>query len=70
MASKRDLRSYFTVSEDVSKDFRISVPEIISSASDDVSHAEVNMTKDLKNQVAKGSNYQNIPEKIRKEVER
>ena len=38
MGSKRDVRSYLNVvSENVKKDSRISIPEIIISASDDVS---------------------------------
>ena len=72
MASKGDLRSYFSVvSENVKKDSRISIPEIIISRSDDVSQTEVDIAKEkVKKQVAKRRNYQNVPEKVRKEFGR
>ena len=71
MASKRGLRFYFSVSENVIKDSRLSIPGIISSASNKVSNGEVDMAKVVvKKRVAKRNNYQNVPEKVQKEVGR
>ena len=72
MVSKRDIRFYFSVvSENVKKDSTMSIPEIIISASDDVSQAEVDMAKEyVKNQVAKRKKYQNESDKVQKEVGR
>ena len=65
--SKRDLRSYFNASEDA----RISIPEIISAASNDVSRAVFVMAKEeVKKWVAKWNNDQNKPEKVQKKVGR
>ena len=69
MASKLDLRSYFGASEDIINDSRVSIPEIISSVSNDVCQAEIDMSKEeVKTRRAKRNNYQNIPEEVRKEV--
>ena len=71
MASTRDHCSYFSFCGDVSKDSRASISGIISSASDDVSQAEADMVNgEVKKPVSKRNNYQNIPEKVRKEVGR
>ena len=69
MTSMRDLRSYFSINEDVIQDSRISIQEIISSAFDEVSQAEVDIAKaEAKKQEAKRNNYQHILEQVRKEV--
>lgn len=64
-------RSYLSVSGGLSKDFRISIREIISSEPNNVNQAEVDMVKEeVKRWVAKRNNFQNIPGKVRKEVGR
>ena len=71
MASTRDLCSYFSFCDDVSKDSRISISANISSTSNDVGQEEFDMVKEeVKKPVAKRNNYQNIPEKVRKKVRR
>ena len=46
MASKRDVRSYFNGKENESKRARISIPEIIITATDNASQTEVDMAKE------------------------
>ena len=71
MASKRDLRSETSFSEDLSKDSRILIPEIIGLAYHGVSQEGVDMAKEeVKKRVAKRNNCQNIREKVRKEAGR
>ena len=71
MASTRDLCSYFSFCDDVSKDSRISISANISSTSNDAGQEEFDMVKEeVKKPVAKRNNYQNIPEKVRKKVRR
>ena len=65
MAWNRDLRSYFSVTENVIQNSRISIPGIISSASNDVSQREVDMSKEVaKKREAERKNYQNVPEEV------
>ena len=71
MASKRDVRSYFSAKENESKPSRISIPEIIITATDNASQAQVDMAKEeVKKESAKRKKYQNVPEKVRQEVGR
>ena len=71
MASKRDMRSYFSAKENESKRSRISVPGIIITATDNASQAEVDMAKEeVKKESAKRQKYQTVPGKVRKEVGR
>ena len=71
MGSKRDVRSYFSAKENESKRSRISVPEIIITATDNASQAEADMAKEeVKKESAKRQKYQTVPEKVRKEVGR
>ena len=58
MASKRDVRSYFSAKENESKRSRISIPEIIMAK------------EEVKKESVKRQKYQNVPEKVRKEVGR
>ena len=61
MASKRDVRSYFSVMENESKRSRISIPEIIITATDNASQAEVDMAKDeVKKESAKRENLSSV----------
>ena len=61
MVSKRDVHSYFSAK----------VNEIIITATDNASQAEVDMTKEeVKKESATRQQYQNVPEKIRKKVTR
>ena len=71
MASKRDVRSSFSAKENESKRSRISISEIIILATDNATQAEVDMAKDkVKKESAKRQKYQNVTEKVRKEVRR
>ena len=64
-----DLRSETSFSEDLSKDSRISIPEIIGLAYHGVSQEGVDMAKEeVKKRVAKRNNCQNIRQKVRKEA--
>ena len=46
MVSKRDVHSYFSAKVNECKRSRISIPEIIITATDNASQAEVDMTKE------------------------
>ena len=71
MASKRDVRSCFSAKGNESKRSRISIPEIVITATDIASQAEVEMSKEeVKKESTKRKTYQNVPEKVRKEVGR
>ena len=57
------------LSKGANKKPRLSVSEVINSASDDVSRAEVELAKEeVKKSVTVRKDYQNAPEKVRKEV--
>ena len=61
MTSKRDVRSYFSVMENESKRSRISIPEIIITATDNASQAEVDMAKEeVKKESAKRVNLSSV----------
>lgn len=72
MASKKDLRSYFQISnESKNKKNVVSIPEIIVSETNDASQAEVDMAKQqVKKQALQRKTYQNVPEKVKIEVGR
>ena len=71
MASKIDVRPYFSAKENESNFSRISIPDIIITATDNASQAEVDMAKEeVKKERAKRQKYQNLPEKVRKDVGR
>lgn len=54
MASKRDVCSYFSViSENVIKDFRVWIFQIIISAPDDVSWNYLNVPQKVRNEVGR-----------------
>ena len=61
------MRSYFSAKENESKRSRISIPEIIITATDNASQAEVDIAKEeVKKESTKRQKYQNVPEKVRK----
>ena len=70
MASKKEIRSYFVVNNTgkdshISKKPRLSNPEIVDSATDNVSRAELEMAKEeVKQQVARKETYQSMPDKV------
>ena len=70
MPSKRDVRSYFSSKENESKRSRISIPEIIITATDNASQAEVYMAKEEVKKESFRQKYQNVPCKVSKEVGR
>ena len=71
MASKRDVHSYFSTKENESKRSKISIPEIIVTATNNANQAEVDTAKEqVKKESAKRRKCQNVPEKARKEVGR
>ena len=71
MALKRDIRSCFSAKGNESKRSRISVPEIVITATDIASQAEVKMSKEeFKKESFKRKTHQNVPEKVRKEFGR
>ena len=71
MASQRDVHSYFSVKENENKCSRISIPEIIITATDNTSQAKTYMEKEeVKKESAEREKYQNVPEKVRKKVGR
>ena len=71
IALKRDVRQYFSAKGNESKRSRISIPEIVITATDIASQAKVEMSKEeVKKELTKRKAYLNVPEKVRKEVGR
>ena len=61
MASKRDVRSYFSAKENEIKRSKISIPEIIITGTDNANQAEVDLAKEqVKKKSAKRQKYQNV----------
>ena len=71
MATKKDLRSYFNAAIKKKNNDTFSLPEVIASATNEVSQAEVDMARtQIKKQVMNKKSYQAVPEKVKIEFGR